>query len=285
MSENVPNVPIDEGQPGNTKKVSPAIRWCFTLNNYNNVEIDELITICSKCSKYYIWGYEVGEEGTPHLQGYVEFKTKHRPKEVIPNVRIHWEKCKGNRESNFSYCSKGGDYFINGKRQKPLKLISKLRPWQADLMNILNNEADDRSILWYWDEIGNIGKSAFCKYLCAKHDALIVGGKIDNMKNAILKWNIDKGTWPEIVIFDVPRTSIDYLNYAGMEEIKNGCFYSGKYEGGMVLMNSPHVLVFANEEPDISKMSKDRWVINEIELEPRKKKKPKNNNIIMDFLD
>lgn len=278
MSEIVPIVPKDDGKLGNTKQVSPAVRWCFTLNNYSSEEESDLKAICSNSSKYYIWGYEIGDEGTPHLQGYIEFKKKCRPKSVIPNDRIHWEKCKGNKESNFNYCSKGGHYFINGKLVKPLKLITNLKPWQEELMNKLNKEPDDRTVLWYWEDKGNIGKSCFCKYLCAKHGAIIVSGKLDNMKNAILKYFNDNGFYPDIVIFDVPRTSMDYVNYTGIEEIKNGCFYSGKYEGGMVLMNSPHVLIFANEEPNIHAMSKDRWDI--VQINAVKKKKPQNKLLI-----
>lgn len=281
MSKIVPKVPVGDGEIGNSIQISPAIRWCFTLNNYSKEEEDSLRLICSNSSKYFIWGYEIGEEGTPHLQGYIEFKKKCRPISVIKNKRVHWEKCKGTKDDNFNYCSKGGHYFINGILQKPLKVISDLRPWQDDLMKILIEDADDRSILWYWEKKGNIGKSAFCKYLCFKHNALIVSGKIADMKNAIMKWFIDKGYYPSIVIFDVPREALGYINYTGIEEIKNGCFYSGKYEGGMVLMNSPHVLVFANEEPNIEAMSKDRW--NIVEVGVKKKVKPSSKDMIIEW--
>ena len=46
-----------------------------------------------------------------------------------------------------------------------------------------------------------------------------------------------------------------------MEAIKNGCFFSGKYESGMVRFNSPHILVFANEPPERTKLSQDRWCV------------------------
>ena len=46
------------------KQISPAIKWCFTLNNYTD---DELSSICSivpsYCSKAII-GKEIGESNT-----------------------------------------------------------------------------------------------------------------------------------------------------------------------------------------------------------------------------
>jgi hypothetical protein len=49
-----------------------------------------------------------------------------------------------------------------------------------------------------------------------------------------------------------------------MENVKDGLFFSTKYESGMVRYNPPHVIVFANVPPDVTKMSADRWVIKEI---------------------
>ena len=37
--------------------------------------------------------------------------------------------------------------------------------------------------------------------------------------------------------------------------------YSGKYEGGICYFDSPHVIIFANSEPMMDKLSKDRWEI------------------------
>jgi len=83
-----------------------AKRWCFTINNPEPQ--DEVID--KGLFTYLIIGKEVGENGTPHLQGYVEFKNQ---KDLTAlkkiNDRIHWEVAKGNRNQNIIYCTKEGD--------------------------------------------------------------------------------------------------------------------------------------------------------------------------------
>ncbi len=89
--------------------------YCFTLNNYTSEEISHLEKI--KC-KYIIYGKEVGENKTPHLQGFVilnHAKSFSAVKKILP-PRAHIEQCKGTPFSNFEYCSKDGDYVERGDR-------------------------------------------------------------------------------------------------------------------------------------------------------------------------
>ena len=52
-----------------------------------------------------------------------------------------------------------------------------------------------------------------------------------------------------------------YVSYQALENIKDMVFYSGKYEGGVVCGNCPHVFVFAHVPPEYENMSDDRWVV------------------------
>ena len=84
------------------------------------------------------------------------------------------------------------------------------------------------------------------------------------------------GKTPELICVNIPRSyDTTYLSYEGLENIKDMLFYSGKYEGGMVVGNSPHLLVFANEAPDLSRLSADRWNIKNIRNKKLVDYKPK----------
>ena len=65
------------------------------------------------------------------------------------NSKIHWEKCKGNREQNIAYCSEGGNTFGNLVKKK-LKIIENLKDWQRGCwINILRKPLDNLFNLWY----------------------------------------------------------------------------------------------------------------------------------------
>jgi len=273
-------VPVDPGsahEGGNTitpskgttkKQISPSKKWCFTYNNYEEGQLQSIIDIIDHIVPgNYIIGKEVGALGTPHLQGYIEFKSKLRPKCRFPYDGIHWEKARGSRKDNIEYCSKERNYVTNFKVDKPLLLIRKIDfyLWQLQLHMILTKDPDPRKIYWVWDEHGNIGKSAFAKYMCALHDCIVVGGKTQDIFNGIVNYKKVKEVYPEIIIIDCPRQHVNRINYGAIEQVKNGLFFSGKYEAEMLIFNSPHVVVFANSEPDIDQYSADRWCIRKLE--------------------
>lgn len=80
-----------------------AVRaWVFTLNNWTE---EEYAAIRAWTVSKAVVGKETGEEGTPHLQGFVRFKRTYRLaalKKLLP--RAHWEPAKTNDAEN--YCMK-----------------------------------------------------------------------------------------------------------------------------------------------------------------------------------
>lgn len=94
--------------------------FCFTMNNYDEVGVAHVRNVLSSPEvRYAIFGREVGESGTPHLQGYLAFLKVKRLNAVIRALPgCHVEKAKGNEQQNFEYCSKDGDYEEFGRRSE-----------------------------------------------------------------------------------------------------------------------------------------------------------------------
>ena len=86
------------------------------------------------------------------------------------------------------------------------------------------------------------------------------------MKNGIIEYVKKHGDTPERIIIPIPKTfNLEFISYEGIEQVKDMYFYSGKYEGGVVCGNCPHIVIFANEPPaDTGKLASDRWVVTEI---------------------
>lgn len=277
---------------------------CFTLNNYTD---DQVVKIKDIECKYLVIGYEVGEQGTKHLQGYIQF-----PNPVSFNAlrtmlfNAHIEKAKGSPAQNRDYCTKGGDFFEKGEIPKPGKRSDlekfldavkagerskrrlledhptvyarypryvqeclreyaprlpvpdiTLRPWQAEIIERLKLDAHPRKIFFYVDRTGGAGKSTFSRYLVAMFEnvQIIRPGKVQDMAYELRE---DSRT----VIVDVPRSSMEHVQYQFLEYLKDGTVPSCKYEScTKFYLKSLHVMVFCNEEPDMTKLSADRYDI------------------------
>lgn len=99
--------------PAPPKRSTRSRGWCFTINNYN----DEHIQVCQTAPcQYIVYGEEVGESGTPHLQGYIHFKnavTAGHVKAILTS-QAHIEVRKGSIEQAVLYCKKDGKVFEKG---------------------------------------------------------------------------------------------------------------------------------------------------------------------------
>lgn len=249
--------------PPAVKRCAPAKKWIFRWSNYPT---DWKSLLDPRIQGIKGSRYGVGEEicpttGTPHLQGWAEFGKKIRPLSLgLPH--FHWEKMKGTVQDSIEYCSKDGKYHSNVKVQRPNPEI-EIFGWQCEVDDWLATEPDNRSIGWVWSTRGGRGKSSFVRHLVQKREALVCSGKAADMKFMIVKYHESRGVYPELIVFDVPRSSFKYLSYTGVEEIKNGVFASTKYECSMVEMPYPHVLVLCNFEPDMNNedMSSDRYKV------------------------
>lgn len=251
---------------GNTKppRAVQAIRWCMTLKKSDG-ETENLITMFKDICKNYIFQEELGETGYEHYQCYLSLKRKMRMtelKKLFPTA--HFEKCKGSESENIKYCSKSetrsaGPFFSEAFRPKEeLTFNFELKDWELLILDIVTKPADDRTIWWLYDTIGGCGKTTFSKYLVTLYGAGYISGKSNDIKYYCAE--NDK----RIYIFDFTRSMETYVSYQSIEEIKNGIYFSGKYESKSIVRSCPHIIVFANFEPDLDKLSKDRWRVQEV---------------------
>lgn len=286
--------------------------WVFTWNNppSDELEFDPASVV------YAAWQREVGELGTPHLQGYIEFKVNQRRSAVSKLLPGAWlqprrgsqykanqyatksetrvagpwtfgclTEVKPRQRSDIAACvdayreggmkrastefpevfakySRGIKATVDAQESPPKDLSFKPRPWQARVLERLQQEPNDRTIYWITDRQGNQGKSRLAKHLVIVHDAAQLSGKVADMAYGYNK--------ERIVIFDLTRTNaemMDYL-YDFAEKLKNGYIYSTKYECRAKIFDPPHVLFLSNASYDRSKWTSDRC--KEIDLSESK---------------
>jgi len=123
-----------------------ARNWCFTLNNYTDDDLTFFRSHLNDSSlvRYAVFGFEVGESGTPHLQGFVSFKQSRRLAylRTYLSSRGHYEISKGSPEQNFDYCSKAGTFEEFGDRRSS----GKRNDLEAFKSAVLEGERDKKKL-------------------------------------------------------------------------------------------------------------------------------------------
>lgn len=140
-----------------------------------------------------------------------------------------------------------------------IETIVNLRPWQVSLKDELLKPVEyfSRKIIWMYNNTGNYGKSEFARYMLVMHNACV----FQNAKTSDIAYALGKD--PKIILFDLPRQSEDQFNfnYSLIESLKNGLIFSSKYESGTKVFNKPHICILANNAPDRSALTSDKWDI------------------------
>lgn len=131
-----------------------AVRFCFTINNYSEQELQAVKDIKNwtqpkvKCAIAEVEHVNEGE-GTPHIQGYLHLEKQtdiNTIKNKISN-RMHIEVARGSEGDNYKYCSKeGAEHIIlehgsfNTKVTKMIKKDSEAREILNDIENMTQDE-------------------------------------------------------------------------------------------------------------------------------------------------
>lgn len=135
--------------------MSQSKNWVFTLNNYTADEMSELEVTRPEVS-YIVFAEEVGESGTPHLQGYVEFTKNMRMagiKKLLVNPRLWLAVRLGTQEDAIAYCKKTGEKIYErgtpsatrakkAPKEAKNKLLSMLPLLKSEGLQALSNDAN-----------------------------------------------------------------------------------------------------------------------------------------------
>lgn len=217
------------------------------------------------CERY-VMQLERGEETAYlHLQLSLTLKKKAR----LTWLKNHFRKdahCEiiRNQEKAFDYCMKEetrvrGPWIYPSPAttiEDPMDGLS-MHNWQKEIIELVKTKPDARRIHWYWDPEGNKGKTTFAKHLWLHYDVCF----LQNAKKADMAYAYNG---EKIVICNLPRTCEAFVSYDALESLKDGMIFSAKYESKTKVFDNPHVIVFANFEPETTKLSEDRWNVKRI---------------------
>jgi len=112
--------------------MSRSRSWVFTWNNYDESVVERLREPCTSV-KYLVAGKEVGDKGTPHLQGFVQFKNQLKMKAVSKFLPKAYLSISKDVFAAIEYCKKDGDFFEVGVPPKKPKEKGKMEidRWDA----------------------------------------------------------------------------------------------------------------------------------------------------------
>lgn len=260
--------------------------WIFSITWFANPDTQPIAhKAFEKLAKRYVYQYEkCPSTGNIHLQGYVnlykkQLATGKKLGRMLNALGLNGVTCKpasnAGKLALQQYCMKEetrvegpwADHPIYLARD--LSIMSKPRPWQQSVMDIIKKEPDDRTIHWICDLGGNVGKSKLLKYLC--YNKLAKRVPLGNATQ--IKTNVFSQGAHRCYVVDLPRTTGNTESMkdliSALEEIKNGWVASamyGKYQE--LMMEPPHVFVISNEYPPMNMMSMDRWKLYSINVKP-----------------
>lgn len=176
--------------------------YCFTINNWTEDDFLDMSDLEYNGADYVIIGFEVGEEGTEHLQGYIEFGNPIRLKTLKKiNNRAHYEARKGKQSQAIAYCQKDGIYIEFGEKSCQGK-----RTDLEEVRNMIIEGYDDRSIVLVarsWQAINSLDR------LKSK----LLDGRDDNIKPRVHWFYGDTGTGKTKTAKELCNFNYDLVGY------------------------------------------------------------------------
>lgn len=282
--------------------------WMFTLNNYTDAQVEwcESYSELDAVTRMTV-SKEIGESGTPHLQGCITWKTGKRlaaMKKLL--YEAHWEKADSPDDAHAYPCKADSEMIVQvDKRSKGKRVdlddmakailecdtlhevmlvpgVAKYHSWAEKLWTTRPLEAESIADFRPWQH------ALYLELLQEPDDRKVIwyhdeaGGA---GKTTMARHLITMGAFycrngktadlcyayanQRIIVIDLARSVEGHVNYNVIETLKDGLMFSTKYMSATkVRKGAAHVVVMANFLPDMSKMSVDRWDIRSTAVLP-----------------
>jgi hypothetical protein len=172
--------------------------FVFTINNYSETDVSTLKLL--KCN-YIVFGYEVGESGTPHLQGYCELPNALSFKSLKKKLpRAHIERRMGTSLQASEYCKKDGNFYESGEISTQGKRtdIDKLVELVDDGNTNKQIASTEPAGYFKFHKHINAYRCAMLEPRCTKPNVIVYYGSTGTGKTARAKLNLrdtDYYTW------------------------------------------------------------------------------------------
>lgn len=224
----------------------------------------------------WVIGAETGRNGYKHWQCRLRApddffqivtieKVSYKTGWLAQNIpEAHCEEC----SDKWEYEIKEGHYIaswdtMEARRQR----FGKVRWAQKGVIEAVY-KTNDREIVYWYDETGNIGKSWLTGYLFESAQAYYlppfmtsIQSMIQTLASMVLEDR--KGGFPPrpLVVIDIPRSwKWSTELYVAIEAIKDGLIIDPRYSARPINIRGIKVLILTNTMPKLDKLSKDRWV-------------------------
>lgn len=144
------------------------------------------------------------------------------------------------------------------------------RNWQSTFHDEIAGAHSERFVYWLKSG-GNSGKTYFMKYFMQEYpnDTVLVADAY-LAKDIALVFNaaIEQRNTCKYVLFDCSRSfSFPDQFYTILERVKDGLITSTKYQSKTLMFQNSVLVVMANQWPDITRLSFDRWRLRDIDAD------------------
>lgn len=235
--------------------------WTYTINNYTDDIIKHLnILDC----QYNIYGKEVGENGTPHLQGFIFYTNKKSFKQVKKDLpTAHIEKA-NNIDAAINYCKKDDNIFEKGT--PPMTVSQKGAKgkefWDNTLSLAKSNkldEIDSKVLISHYNTLKTIARD----YATAPKDLPTVCGiwiygppgtgkshaARNNYGNFYLKetnkWWDSYRNEPTVIIDEVEKDAAKYIGHY-LKKWADRYAFDAEVKGSKLIIRPEHIIVTSN---------------------------------------